>query len=277
MLGQDATPESADVLRRELGLDLPIPVQYLRWLSNTLHGDLGQSIRTREPVIEALASRLPVTIELSILALCVGLSVGLAGGIFGATQRNAGIELARNTLELIGLSLPTFFVGILLILALALWLRILPPSGFVPITRDPLGNLQLMAMPTLSLGLGLAAMLARMTRSSVREVMASDFVRTGRAKGLHERAVLQRHALRNALLPILTITGLQAGTLLGGAVLTETIFSLPGLGRLIVDAIFARDLPVIQGAVLFVALIRVASSVLTDIAYSLLDPRIRSS
>ncbi|MDP9370555.1 MAG: ABC transporter permease [Chloroflexota bacterium] len=274
MLGEDADPQSVAALRSELGLDRPLPFQFFRWLGNVLTGDLGRSIRTNQPVLEAITSRLPVTLELAFLALLVALTIGLPSGILAAIRRNSPLDVASTTFALVGVSLPNFFLGILLILFLAQRLRLLPPSGYVPFLDDPVQNLKLMIMPSLALGAALAGIISRMMRSSLLEVLGADYVRTARAKGLTDHATILGHALKNALLPVVTVVGLQTGALLGGAILTETIFALPGIGRLVVDSIFARDFPIVQGVVLFLALVRIFSNLLADIMYVQLDPRI---
>ena len=274
MLGQDADPQSVSALRAELGLDQPLPVQYVRWVGNLLRGDLGRSIRTHQPVMEAITSRLPVTLELSIVSLVVSLAIGLPAGVVAATRRNTPLDLASTGLALAGVSLPSFFLGILLILVFALGLRWVPPSGYTPLGQDPLMNLKQMAMPALALGAALAGIVARLTRSSLLDVLGAEYMRSARAKGLSESAAVVRHGLKNALLPVVTVVGLQVGALLGGAILIETIFALPGIGRLAVDSIFARDFPIVQGVVLFLALVRILSNLLADLLYARLDPRI---
>jgi peptide/nickel transport system permease protein len=274
MLGQDADPESIAALRTQLGLDQPLPIQYLHWAASALRGDLGNSIRTHEPVSSAIVSRLPVTIELSTLALLISILIGLPAGIIAATHRNRSLDLASTGVALLGVSLPSFFLGILLILIFAQWLRWVPPSGYTPLLQDPLMNLKQMFMPALALGAALAGIVTRQMRSSLLDVLDAEFMRTARAKGLMESAVVLGHGMRNALLPVVTVLGLQVGTLLGGTILIETIFALPGVGRLAVDSIFARDFPIVQGVVLFLALVRVLSNLAADLLYGRLDPRI---
>jgi peptide/nickel transport system permease protein len=277
MLGQDATPSAIAALRAELGLDQPLPIQYVRWMANVVHGDLGRSIRTNQPVTEAIVSRLPVTIELSMWSLLLSLAIGLPAGVVAATRRNSGVDLASTGLALVGISLPSFFLGILLILVFALWLRWVPPSGYTPFLQDPLQNVKQMFMPALALGAALAGIVARLTRSSLLEVLGADYMRTARAKGLSDGASVIGHGLKNALLPVVTVIGLQVGALLGGAILIETIFALPGIGRLAVDSIFARDFPIVQGVVLFLALVRVVANLFADLLYARLDPRIANA
>ena len=274
MLGQDADPGAVAALRAELGLDQPLPIQYARWVADAVRGDLGRSIRTNQPVTEAIVSRLPVTIELSVLALVLSLAIGLPAGVVAAIRRNTSVDLASTGLALVGVSLPSFFLGILLILVFALWLRWVPPSGYTPLVLDPLMNVKQMFMPALALGAALAGIVARLTRSSLLEVLGTDYMRTARAKGLSEAASVVGHGLKNALLPVVTVVGLQVGAVLGGAILIETIFALPGIGRLAVDSIFARDFPMVQGVVLFLALVRVVSNLIADLLYARLDPRI---
>jgi len=274
MLGEDATKESIAALNQKLGLDQSLPVQYLRWLGNLLTGDMGQSIRSRQPVLEAIGERLPVTIELSILSMIIGVALGIPTGIIAAIRRNSTTDVMSTTLALTGISIPNFFLGIMMILVFSEWLGWLPPSGYIPIREDPVQNLKLMVMPAFTLGTALAGTISRMMRSSLLEVLSADFVRTARAKGLSDRSAILGHAVKNAMLPVVTIIGLQTGAVLGGAILTETIFALPGIGRLVVDSIFARDFPIIQGVILFLALMRVLSSLVTDFIYARLDPRI---
>jgi peptide/nickel transport system permease protein len=239
-----------------------------------LRGDLGRSIRTHQPVMEAITSRLPVTLELSIVSLVVSLAIGLPAGVVAATRRNTPLDLASTGLALVGVSLPSFFLGILLILVFALGLRWVPPSGYTPFGQDPLMNLKQMCMPALALGAALAGIVARLMRSSLLDVLGAEYMRSARAKGLPESAAVVRHGLKNALLPVVTVVGLQVGALLGGAILIETIFALPGIGRLAVDSIFARDFPIVQGVVLFLALVRILSNLVADLLYARLDPRI---
>jgi peptide/nickel transport system permease protein len=274
MLGQDADPQAVAALRAELGLDQSLPIQYVRWAGNALHGDLGRSIRTNQPVTDAIVSRLPVTLELSLVALLISLVIGLPAGMLAAIRRNSSLDLASTGVALVGVSLPSFFLGILLILVFALWLRWVPPSGYTPLIQDPAMNLKQMLMPAIALGAALAGIVARLMRSSLLEVLGADYMRTARAKGLSEPASVIRHGVQNALLPVVTVVGLQVGALLGGAILIETIFALPGIGRLAVDSIFARDFPIVQGVVLFLALVRVLSNLIADLLYGRLDPRI---
>jgi peptide/nickel transport system permease protein len=277
MLGEEATPEAVAALRERMGLDDPLPVQYVRWLSSVLQGDLGRSIRSNQPVSEAIADRLPVTIELTLLSVLISLAIALPAGIVAAMRRNSPLDTGTTVTALLGVSLPNFFLAILMIYLLSLKLGWLPPIGYTPFLDDPIDNLKKMLMPAITLGTGLAAIVMRMTRSSLLEVLDQDHVRTARAKGLSEARVVQRHALRNALIPVVTVVGLQIGGLLGGAIITESIFVLPGIGRLLVDSIFQRDFPLVQGVVLFASLAFLFTNLLVDLLYAALDPRIRYS
>lgn len=261
--------------RAELGLDQPLPVQYARWLGRALRGDLGRSVRTKEPVVTSLRTRIPITLELITLAMATGLLIAFPVGIVSAVRPNSKIDLISTILAVSGLAIPSFWFGILLIYVFALWLGWLPASGYVKPTEDLAQNLKLMVLPAFTLGLDLAASLMRQVRSALLEVLQQEYITTARAKGLRERAIVGRHALRNALIPVVTIIGLQIGRLVGGAVVIETIFALPGLGRLAADAIFFRDFPALQGVVLLLAITVFVSNLLTDLAYSFLDPRIR--
>lgn len=274
MLGEEATPQAIADLRHEFGLDQPIPVQYAIWLSRVLQGDLGNSTRSHQPVLEAIVERLPATIELTFFSLLISLSIAIPTGIISATRRGSRADLVSSTLALLGVSMPSFFLAMLLIFVFSLNLRLLPPIGFTPILTDPVANLRGMILPSITLGAGAAAIVARLTRSSLLEVLNLEYIRTARAKGLRERFVIYRHALKNALIPVVTIVGLQVGGLLGGAVITESLFVLPGVGKLAVDSIFSRDFPIVQGVVLFLSLIFLLTNLVVDVLYAFLDPRI---
>jgi peptide/nickel transport system permease protein len=275
MLGEEATPQALAALRHELGLDQPLPVQYLVWLSHVLRGDLGRSIRTNQPVIEAITQRLPVTLELTALAMIISIMAAIPAGIISATRRNSASDLISTTLALLGISMPSFFLAILLIFVFSLKVRWLPPMGYTPLQKGVWENLRGMVLPAITLGTAAMAIVARLTRSTLLEALRQDYIRTARAKGLREQAVIYGHALRNAMIPITTILGLQIGFLLGGAVITETIFALPGVGRLVVASIFERDFPLVQGVVLFLALMHLVINLIVDLLYAYLDPRIR--
>lgn len=277
ILGEEATPEQVAALRAKLGLNRPLPVQYARWLGAVLRGDLGRSIRSNQPVSEAIVERLPVTVELAVLAMLVSLTIAVPAGIVAAMRRNSFLDTSATFVALLGVSLPNFFLAILLILIFGVKLGWLPPFGYQPLTQGVAGNLQRMILPAITLGTALAAIVTRMMRSSLLEVLDQDYIRTARAKGLREARMVRAHALKNALMPVVTIVGLQIGGLLGGAIITESIFVLPGVGRLLVDAIFQRDFPLVQGVVLFVSLAFLFSNFAVDLFYAYLDPRIRYS
>jgi peptide/nickel transport system permease protein len=275
MAGTDADEAGLQEIRVKYGLTDPIPVQYVRWLTLALQGDLGESIRTREPVVKTVAMKLPITMQLAAFALVIAIGIAIPAGIFSAIRRNTVWDLLANAVSLCGVSIPSFWLGIMLILFLSVRFHVLPASGFVPFFEDPLGNLQRMIMPAFVLGAALAAVLMRQTRNSMIEVMSANYIRTAYSKGLAERVVVFRHGLRNGLIPIVTILGLQMGTLMGGAVVTEQIFVVPGFGRLIVEAVFTRDYPLVQGVVLITASAYVLINLLVDVSYSLMNPRIR--
>jgi peptide/nickel transport system permease protein len=275
MGGIDADPAGLEEIRRKYGLTDPIPVQYVRWVALALRGDLGESIRTREPVTRIVAQKLPITIQLAAYALLVALLIAIPAGVFAALRRNTSWDYLASGLSLGGVSVPNFWLGIMLILLLSVRLRWLPASGFVPLLQDPLGNTLRMLMPAFVLGAALAAALMRQTRNSMIEVLSADYIRTAYAKGLRRRVVVFRHAIKNALIPVITLLGLQTGALIGGAVVTEQIFVVPGFGRLIVEAVFTRDYPIVQGVVLITASSYVLINFLVDVSYSLLNPRIR--
>ncbi len=275
MAGTDADEAGLQEIRAKYGLTDPIPIQYVRWMRLALHGDLGESIRTRESVVKIVAMKLPITMELAAFALLIAIGIAIPAGVFSAVRRNTVWDLLANAVSLCGVSIPTFWLGIMLILFFSVRLHVRPASGFVPFFQHPLENLQRMLMPAVVLGGALAAVLMRQTRNSMIEVMTANYVRTAYSKGLAERVVVFRHALRNGLIPIVTILGLQMGALMGGAVVTEQIFVVPGFGRLIVEAVFTRDYPLVQGVVLITASAYVLINLLVDVSYSLLNPRIR--
>ncbi|MFI5339889.1 MAG: ABC transporter permease [Candidatus Methylomirabilales bacterium] len=275
MAGTDAGEAGLQEIREKYGLNDPVPVQYFRWLRLALKGDLGESIRTREPVVKTVAVKLPITIQLACFSIVIAIGIAIPAGVFSALRRNTAWDLLANAVSLCGVSIPTFWLGIMLILLLSVRLHLLPASGFVPFFQDPLGNLERMLMPAFVLGGALAAVLMRQTRNSMIEVMSANYIRTAYSKGLAEPVVVFRHALRNGLIPIVTILGLQMGALMGGAVVTEQIFVVPGFGRLIVEAVFTRDYPLVQGVVMITASTCVLINLLVDVSYSLLNPRIR--
>lgn len=275
VLGDFATDEQREQVREQYGFDQPIPFQYLKWGERVLSGDFGRSIRTREPVLDLLMQRLPVTIELAILSMLIAVVFGIPLGILAAVRHNTLLDTATSFVAMASLAVPNFWAGILLILLFTVALGWLPPSGFVPFFDDPVGNLRLMIMPSLTLGTALAALIMRQTRASMISALGQDYVRTANAKGLSSGRILIKHVLRNAMIPVTTIIGLQIGKILGGAVIVESIFSLPGMGRLVVESIFSRDFPVIQASVLLIVLLIVTVNVLVDLIYGLLDPRIK--
>ncbi len=262
-------------LRRMFGLDLPVHEQFGQWLAAAVQGDLGSSLRTGRPVATDLALRFPVTLQLTLSALTIALAIAVPLGVVAALHRGRWPDGLASLIALLGLSVPGFFLGILLILAFSLELRWLPPAGYVAFSEDPVENLRHMVLPALSLGLVLAAATTRIVRSSLLETLHRDYVRTARAKGVREGTVTVRHALRTALIPVVTVVGLQFGQLLGGAVIIEQVFSLPGVGRFALEGINLRDYPVVQGAVLLIAVAFVAVNLLVDVAYALIDPRVR--
>src|SRR5438094_8149971 len=275
MAGTDADAAGLEEIRAKYGLNDPIPVQYLRWAALAARGDLGRSIRTRDPVITTVAKKLPITVELACLAVLIALAIGIPAGVLAAVRRNTAWDVLASAASLCGVSIPNFWLGIMLILLVSVRLGWLPASGFVPLFEDPVANVKRMLMPALVLGTALAAVLMRQTRNAMIEVLSADYIRTARSKGLAGFAVVVRHALRNALIPVVTILGLQMGALMGGAVVTESIFVLPGFGRLIVEAVFTRDYPVVQGVGLITASSYVLINLLVDISYTVLNPRIR--
>jgi peptide/nickel transport system permease protein len=261
--------------RDRFGLNDILPVQYARWIGGIMQGNLGKSFRTSQDVLPLIASRLPTTLELAFLSILVSTVIAIPLGVISALSRNGWTDLVARILGLIGLSVPNFWLATILILVASFQFRWSPALIYVPPTQDPLANLQQMLLPTISLAVFLTAIVMRMTRSTVLEVLGEDYVRTAFAKGLRERVVLIRHVLRNALIPVVTIVGLQAGSLLGGVVVIEQLFGLPGLGWTLLNAIYQRDYPVVQGTVLFFALVFALVNLLVDLTYAQLDPRIR--
>ena len=274
-LGEEADPETLARFRVRLGLDRPLVAQYATWLARALRGDLGRSLRTNQPVAEAILERLPVTLELLAAALSVSLAIAIPMGVVSAVKRNSGLDLVSTLFALVGFAMPGFWLGIILIYVFALLLRWLPPSGWVPLPASVPQNLLSLVLPAFTLGTALAALVTRQLRSGMLEVLRQDYVRTAQAKGLSERQVVGKHALKNALISVVTVVGLQLGGLLGNTIITETLFALPGVGRLMIDAIFSRDFFVVQGVILFLAVGYVLSNLLVDVLYSYLDPRIR--
>src|SRR5437667_4879511 len=275
MLGTEATPQAMAQIRHEMGLDQPLPVQYALWLRNVLAGNFGTSWVSKQPALALILGALPVTLQLVAASFLVALLIAFPAGIFAALRPRSWVDQGATTFALLGVSLPSFWLGIMLILLFALGLRWLPPSGYLALTRDPLGALRVTLLPALTLGVALAAPLTRFLRSGMLDVLGLDYVRTARAKGLGERVVVARHALGNALLSVVTVLGLQLGALLGGSIVIEQVFGWPGLGRLSLAAIQQRDYGLVQGIVLFVAAGFVLVNFVVDLVYLYLDPRIR--
>jgi peptide/nickel transport system permease protein len=273
--GPYAAAEDIAKLRHQLGLDESLPVQLVRWYGRLLRGDLGDSIFLRRPVTEAIADRLEPTLLLTTWATLVAVLIGVPAGIVSARHHNHVVDQSLMGLALLGLSIPNFLLGLLMILVFGVWLRWLPVAGYVPLDSGLWPNLRSLVMPSLALGLVQSALIARITRSSMLDVLREQFVLTGRAKGLSERVVVYKHALKNAIIPTLTVIGITFALLIGGAVVIETVFNIPGLGRLIISAVLRRDYPVIQGVVLLIALTYTAVNLLVDLAYLAVDPRVR--
>jgi peptide/nickel transport system permease protein len=275
ILGTEVDQATQQGLRHAMGLDRPLPQQYLRWASGAVRGELGESVRTHQPVAAILRQKLPVTLELTAAAMFIGLCIALPAGVLAAVRRNSAVDLGAMGVALGGVSVPSFWLGVMLILLFSLHWQLFPAIGYVPVGRDPAEAVRHMVLPALTLGLGLAGALTRMVRSDVLEELGREYVRTARAKGLRFLRVVGRHILRNALLPTLTVLGIQVSVLLGGAVITEQIFAWPGVGQLIVQAVQSRDYPVLQGAILVVAALAAAVQLMVDLAYAVMNPRIR--
>jgi peptide/nickel transport system permease protein len=277
LAGEERDPNVIAHLHRTLHLDEPLPIRYLYWAGGVLRGDLGESVRIQKPVLDLVVEKLPVTLELALLAIVIALGIGLTAGIVSAVAKNTVWDYAANVFALWGLSTPNFWLGIMLILLFSVTLGWLPASGYVSPFEDVRANLAAMIMPAFVLGNAIAAVLMRHTRSAMLQVLSADYVRTARAKGLDEWVVVLKHALRNALTPVITLGALEFGTLLSGAVLTEQVFTIPGFGKLIVDAVFNRDYAVVQGVVLCTATAYIALNLVADLAYFLVNPRLRDS
>ena len=275
LAGEERDPNVVAYLHKKLHLDDPLPMRYGYWVGGVLRGDLGESVRTQQPVLDLVAQKLPVTIELALLAMTIALAIGIPAGIVSAVGRGTAWDAAANAFALWGLSTPNFWLGILMILLFSVQLGWLPASGYVSPFVSVRENLAAMIMPAFVLGNAIAAVLMRHTRSAMLQVLNADYVRTARAKGLSERVVVLKHSLRNALTPIITLGALEFGTLLSGAVLTEQVFTIPGFGKLIVDAVFNRDYAVVQGVVLVTASAYIALNLLADLAYFAANPRLR--
>ena len=275
LAGEDPSPEAIAHIRTTLHLDDPLPVRYGYWIAGVLQGDLGESARTHQPVLELILQKLPVTIELALLALMIALAISIPAGIVSAVYKGSALDTGATVFALTGLSTPNFWLGIMLILLFSVELGWLPASGYVSPFENLRTNLASMIMPAFVLGNAIAASLMRHMRSSMLQELGADYVRTARAKGLSERVVVLKHALRNALTPVITLGALELGTLLSGAVLTEQVFTIPGFGKLIIDAVFNRDYAVVQGVVLVTATTYIMLNLFADMAYFVLNPRLR--
>jgi peptide/nickel transport system permease protein len=275
LLGEEATPQTVAALQHQLGLDQPIPQQFGLWLWQAIHGNLGTSIQLQQPVIQALLQRMPVTLELGVASLLYSLALAIPLGVYSATHRQGWLEWLINISTLVGTAIPNFVLALLLIFLFAVVIRLFPPGGYAPFTDDPTSNVRDLLLPMVALGTSTVAVNLRQLRASMVEALEQDYVRTARAKGLSEVRVNYLHALRNSLIPLITIVGLQIGQILGGAVVIEVVFLWPGLGKLAVDSIFAKDYPVVQGVVLLAAFSYMLVNLLVDVSYVFLDPRIR--
>lgn len=277
MAGEERDPQVIEYLREKYHLNDPMPLQYIHWLGSALQGDLGMSLRTNQPVLTLVAQKLPVTIQLALMSMLFAFAIGIPMGILAAVKKNTALDYVANIVALSGLSIPNFWLGIMLILLVSVHLGWLPASGYRPFFEDPLNSIKTMLMPAFVLGNALAATLMRHTRSAMLSVLSADYIRTARAKGLSERSVVLEHSFRNAVLPIVTLSALLFGELLAGAVLTEQIFTIPGFGKLIVDAVFTRDYAVVQGVVLCTAVGFILMNLIADVLYVVLNPRMRAA
>ncbi|WP_257169196.1 ABC transporter permease [Bradyrhizobium sp. SRS-191] len=276
MAGEERDPAVIEQIRKQYRLDQPLPVQYGYWIKGVLSGDFGESLRIKMPVRDLILQKLPVTLQLASMAIVIAFLIGIPAGIISAVKRGTAWDYAANLFALWGISTPNFWLGIMLIFVFSIQLGWLPASGYVSLAEDWRASLAATIMPAFVLGNAIAAILMRHTRSAMLQVLSSDYIRTARAKGISERQVILRHALRNALTPVITLGALELGTLLSGAVLTEQIFSIPGFGKLIVDAVFNRDYAVVQGVVLVTATVYIMLNLIADLAYVLVNPRLRS-
>ncbi|HET7034512.1 MAG TPA: ABC transporter permease [Thermomicrobiaceae bacterium] len=275
MLGIEYTPEAAAQLRKNLGLDQPIYVQYVKWMGEILHGDLGKSIDTQQPVLAQIKSAFPKTLSITILGFLIGVIVAVPMGVLAALKRDSVFDYVASISTFIGISLPTFWFGIVFILIFAVQIRLLPSVGYVPPSKGVWPWFEHLILPGLAAGVGEAAILMRFVRAGLLEAMGSDYIRTARAKGLSASRVVLGHAMRNSLIPVVTVAGLSLAGLLGGLVITETVFAISGIGRLLTVAIFAKDYPIVQGVILLITMVFVLANLAVDILYTFLDPRIR--
>ncbi|MEA5014344.1 MAG: ABC transporter permease [Candidatus Limiplasma sp.] len=278
LMGDTTDLEYMEKVRADLGVDKPLHEQYWSWLSNVLRGDLGRSMLTsREPVMDKVKIRLPVTLELTILSILISILIAIPAGIISAVRRNSAFDTISRLISMIGIALPPFWIGILLLLLFSVTLRWLPASGYVPFFQDPIANLKSMILPALSVGIAFAATVMRQTRSAILDVLGQDYIMTARSKGLRERLILWKHALRNALIPVITVISMQIGRLIGGSVVTEAVFSLPGMGREIANSLLSRDYPVCIAMILITAVFVVLVNTLVDVIVVFIDPRISRS
>jgi len=275
MMAESVDATAKETLRRDLGLDRPIAVQYAAWMGRLLRGDLGRSIRNGEPVVENVSRRIRPSLQLAAMAMALSLLIAVPVGMVSAYRRNTMVDRVSSGCALLGICMPNFLLALLLIFFFGVTLRWLPISGYTDPLEDPVHGVRSLVLPAVALGLALAAVVTRTLRSSLLEALTEDYVRTARAKGLSEWRIMRGHVLKNALIPVVTVLGLQLGTLIGGAVITEYVFALPGVGRLVVDAVFARDYPLVQGVVLLIAVGFILSNLLVDLVYGWIDPRIR--
>jgi peptide/nickel transport system permease protein len=274
MLGTNTDPKTAAELRHFLGLDQPMWKQYLEWSWKLLRGDMGVSLRTGRSVAGEIVKQFPATVELATTGMVLSLLVAIPIGTISAVRRNTWLDYSGRIVAILGVATPDFWLGTMLILVFALWLRVLPAAGYAPLLQAPLQSIRYMILPAFSLGTALMAVVMRMTRSTMLEVVRQDYIRTARAKGVAERMIVYKHALRNALIPVVTVIGMQAGYILGGSVIIEQVFARPGIGRLALQAINQRDYPMVQGAVLFITLVFVTINLMVDVVYAYIDPRI---
>ena len=275
MAGEERDPQVLEFLREKYRLNDPVPYQYVHWLGAALQGDLGISLRTNQPVLQLVGEKLPVTIQLAIMSMIFAFAIGVPTGILAAVKKNTMIDYIANIIALTGLSIPNFWLGIMLILLVSVNLGWLPASGYEPFFSNPLRSLETMLMPSFVLGNALAATLMRHTRSAMLSVLSADYIRTARAKGASETAVNYQHALKNAILPVITVIGIEAAFLIGGLIVTETVFNIPGVARFLVEAIRWRDYPIVQNLVMLIAVVVVSANFIVDMLYAVFDPRIR--
>jgi peptide/nickel transport system permease protein len=274
MIGDSGDIEYIEQLREQIGLSKPLHMQYIDWISNLFKGNMGRSILTRQPVANIVKVRLPVTLELTLLAILFSMLIAIPAGILSAVKRNSTWDVVTSVASMFGIAMPPFWIGILVIMMFSLKLNWFPASGFVPFWQDPIANLRSLAMPAFTIGLAFAATIMRQTRSAFLEILSQDYITTARAKGLRERIVLWKHAFRNALIPIITVISMQMGRLIGGSVVTETVFALPGVGREIADGLLSRDYPVVMSMILITAVFVVVTNTVVDLMVVFIDPRI---